>query len=464
MISLVRLVALSLCLLLPAAARAQTPPAAPPPAAQPPAAPPPATQPPPTSPLTIRLGDAEFLPGGFIDAMAVMRSTNVGSGPPTTFSTIPFENTVQGNLRETRLSSQTSRLNVLMTAPVGAGSVRGFLEIDFLGAGPGNAFVTANSHTPRMRHAWAQYRRGRFDFTGGQTWTFLTPNRNGLSPVSADVVTSQNLDPNLQLGLVWARQTQFRFVAHPSKTVAAGVSIENAQPFVGSAVVLPTSFPAAEVDAGATPGAPSPYPDVIGKIAFDPQTGKTHQHVEAAFLVRGYRTYNPATDSTFSATGTGFSASAVVEPVKGLFLIGTTLISDGGGRYMIGQAPDFMVNGDASITTIGSTSAMGGVEAQVKRSTMLFGYYGTVRVDREIASDGGRAIGYGIAGATAANRSIEETTAGVNHAFFREPRYGALQLIVQYSYVTRKPWSVPEGTPSSARAHMVYVTARYVLP
>jgi len=426
-------------------------------------APPPAP-PPATSPLTVRLGDAEFLPGGFVDAMAITRSTNVGSGPATTFGTIPFENTPPGNLHETRLSSQTSRLNVMVTTPVGGASVRGFLEIDFLGAGPGNAFVTANSHTPRMRHAWAQYRRGKFDFTGGQTWTFLTPNRNGLSPASADVVTSQNLDANLQLGLVWARQTQFRFVAHPSKSVAAGVSVENAQPFVGGAVVLPASFPAAEVDAGATPGAPSPYPDVIGKIAFDPQTGKTHQHVEAAVLVRGYQTYDPAADRTFSATGTGFSASAVVEPVKGLFLIGTTLVSDGGGRYMIGQAPDFMVNADASITTIGSTSAMGGVEAQVKRTTMLFGYYGTVRIDREIALDGSRSIGYGIAGSTTANRSIEETTAGVNHSFFREPRYGAMQLIVQYSYVTRKPWSVPEGTPSSARAHMFYVSARYVLP
>jgi len=37
-----------------------------------------------------------------------------------------------------------------------------------------------------------------------QAWTLLTLNRNGLSPVSADVIVSQNLDPNLQLGLVWA--------------------------------------------------------------------------------------------------------------------------------------------------------------------------------------------------------------------------------------------------------------------
>ena len=245
---------------------------------------------------------------------------------------------------------------------------------------------------------------------------------------------------NLQLGLVWARQTQFRFVTHPTKTFAAGVSLENPQPFVSPAVVLPASFPATEVDNGTNPGAASPYPDIIGKVAFDPQTGKTHQHFEAAVLVRGYRTYSPATDQTFSATGTGYSLGAVIEPVTNLRLIGTTLISDGGGRYMIGQAPDFMVNADASIGTIGSTSALGGVEWQARPMTSVFGYYGTMRIDQTVASDGSRPIGYGVPGNTAANKSIDEATAGFNHAFFREPRYGALSLIAQYSYVTRQPW------------------------
>jgi hypothetical protein len=420
-------------------------------------------QTPATSPLTIHLGDTDFLIGGFIDAGAVVRSTNVGSGLATTYSTIPFENTPQGHLHETRLSSQSTRLNLLMTTRVGSAAVKGFLEIDFLGAGPSNAFVTTNAHTPRMRHAWAQYRHGTFEFTGGQTWSLLTPNRNGISPVSGDVVFSQNFDPNLQLGLVWARQMQFRFVAHPSKTIAAAVSVENAQPFIG-AVDLPASFPAAQVDSGNTPGAPSPYPDIVGKIAFDPQTGATHQHIEGAVLLRGYRTYSPTADRTFSATGDGFSVTGVFELIKGLHVIGTTLISDGGGRYMIGQAPDFMVNADGSITTIGSTSGMVGVEAQVRPPTMVFGYYGTVRIDQEVSVDGTTPIGYGVAGDTAANRSIDETSVGVNHAFFRNANYGAMHLIVQYAYVTRTPWSVPDGTPSSTHAHVLYVAARYVIP
>jgi hypothetical protein len=130
---------------------------------------------------------------------------------------------------------------------------------------------------------------------------------------------------------VWARQTQFRFVAHPSKTVAAAVSVGKRAAFIGGAVVLPDGFPAAEVDTGNTPGAPSPYPDLVGKIAFDPQTGRTKQHIEGAVLLRRYRTYNPATDRTFSASADGFSVTGVFELVKGLHVIGTTLISDGAG-------------------------------------------------------------------------------------------------------------------------------------
>jgi hypothetical protein len=78
--------------------------------------------------------------------------------------------------------------------------------------------------------------------------------------------------------------------------------------------------------------------------------------------------------------------------------------------------------------------------------------------------DGTEPIGYGIGGSTAANRAIDETTAGANHTLVREAGHGALNLIVQYSYVKRTPWSVPDGTPGSAHTHMVYISVRYILP
>src|SRR5262249_27015444 len=147
-------------------------------------------------------------------------------------------------------------------------------------------------------------------------WSMLTPNRRGLSPVTGDVFVSQNLDLNLQMGLTWTRAMQFRFIAHPSDTLTAGVALENPEQYVGSAVVLPASFPSFEVDNGsATNQTPDRFPDVIGKVAFDPKTGKTRQHVEAAVVLRGFKTYSPATQAKFSNTGTGFEAAGNVEIV-----------------------------------------------------------------------------------------------------------------------------------------------------
>src|SRR6185295_4663225 len=114
-----------LCVLLPVAARAQTTTPAPTQPTQPTPPPPPAT-----SPLTIHLGDADFLIGGFLDATAIMRSTNVGSGLTTTFGSIPFDNTPAGNLSETRFTAQNSRLSLLVTSKVGSAAVKGYVETD----------------------------------------------------------------------------------------------------------------------------------------------------------------------------------------------------------------------------------------------------------------------------------------------------------------------------------------------
>jgi hypothetical protein len=417
------------------------------------------------SPLTVRLGDADFLLGGFMDMTAIMRSTNVGSGIGTSFGSIPFDNAPQGQLSETRMSSQNSRVSLQATSKVGSAAVKGYVESDFLGNAPANLNVTSNANTLRLRLYWAQYTTGRFEILGGQSWSFMTPNRNGVSPMPGDLFFSQNLDTNYQVGLTWARQAQVRMIAHLSKIVAAGVSLENPQQYVGSAVVLPAAFSSAEVDATGNTAAPNPYPDVIGKVAFDPQTGATHQHIEVVGLVRGFKTYNAATATSYSTTAHGAAINVNLEPLKGLHVIGNTFFSDGGGRYIFGLGPDFIVRADGSPSLVGARSSLAGVEYQARPKTMVFGYYGLAKFDQNVASDStGKPIGYGIVGSTAANGAIDETTVGINQAFFREARYGALQLMVQYSYLTRTPFSVPAGTPSLAKAHMVWASFRYILP
>ena len=77
----------------------------------------------------------------------------------------------------------------------------------------------------------------------------------------------------------------------------------------------------------------------------------------------------------------------------------------------------------------------------------------------------GAYVGYGYPGsANSNNKSIEEATLADTFTFWKNPAYGALQLIGQVSYVTRDPWFVAAGQPSNANMTMVFLDLRYVLP
>lgn len=422
----------------------------------------------PTSPLSLHVGDSDLTIGGFMDATAVIRSTNTGNGLGTSFGTIPFSNAPAGQLSETRLSAQNSRVTLLATSKVGDTAVKGYLESDFLGAGPTNQFVTSNSATLRMRLYWVQTMMGKFEFLAGQSWSLLVPGRNGISPNPGDLFYSQDTDTNYQMGLTWGRTLGFRFVVHPSKTVAAAVAFENPEQYVGSAVTLPAKFTAGEVDNGSNTATPNLYPDIIGKLAVDPITGKTHQHFEIAGLVRGFKTTDGASpNNTFTATGSGVSAAANVEPVKNLHIIGTGFFSKGGGRYIANtNLPDFVVNADSSLSLVKTNSWIFGVEEQATAKTLVFGYYSQAKATANTAFDANDTtpIGFGITGAAAANQKITEATVGLTQIFFRDPKIGGMQLMLQYSLVKRTPFSVAAGAPGDAKSNMVFVNVRYILP
>ena len=98
---------------------------------------------------------------------------------------------------------------------------------------------------------------------------------------------------------------------------------------------------------------------------------------------------------------------------------------------------------------------------------MFYGYYGGAYFQRNIAFDPatGKFIGFGFPGSTSSsNKAIQEGTLGVIRTFWKDPRYGALQLITQYSYLTRSPWSIGNGAPKNAHTNLGYVDLRYVLP
>jgi hypothetical protein len=453
------------------------------------------------SPLSVKIGGATFTPGGFLDFTTFGRSTNLGSGIGSSFGSIPYSNATAGQLSETRFTMQNSRISLDVNSKYLGFDLHGHIEADFLGFAPPNLNVTSNSNTLRSRLYWIDARKGNFEFLGGQAWSMLTPNRTGLSANPSDIFYSQDMDTNYQVGLTWARQAQFRLIYHFNDMAAAGISIENPQQLYGNATV-PSSL-VAEGDNGSgsitnsnaanNPATPNLMPDIIGKIAFDPKSGDLHQHIEIAGLLTSARTYDPTAKVRNTATGGGVSVNVNFELVKNLHAIVNTFYSDGGGRYIFGLGPGFIIDrnaaGDYQPSLVHSGSGIAGFEYQVNKATMFYGYYGgayygrdfgidcytqpippmsptgTVAACNQTPSSSPVYDGFGFPkSSNSQNRDIQEGTFGVIQTFWKNPHYGSLQLITQYSYLTRTPWYIASGAPKNAHLSMGYVDLRYVLP
>jgi hypothetical protein len=445
------------------------------------------------SPLSFKIGSAEFTPGGFLDFTALYRSTNVGSGIATAFGSIPFNNVLpQAGLSETRFSSQYSRLSLKVDTPLTEStSLTGYVETDFLGFQPANAYQTANSDSLRLRVYWADVRHGKWEVLAGQEWSLLNPNRVGLSPLTQDVFTTLDEDPNFQVGLTWARQAQVRVVYHPASNWAVGISLENPQQYVPGSVVFPSTFFTTQFDngSGSTSAAssatntavPNVDPDIIVKTAFDAHPAGRSLHIEVAGLLRSFKVFNdlmtPPTTNTI--TGGGGSLNVNYEIIHNLHLIANTFYSDGGGRYIFGLGPDVVVKPDGTLSAVHSGSGIGGFEYQVTPHYMFYGYYGGAYFERNYGFlaatpssscdgiSGFTCVGFGFPGsANSANRLVEEETIGIIPTLWSNANYGRLQAITQYSYLIRTPWSniSTPGNPKNAHTNMVYVGLRYVLP
>jgi hypothetical protein len=284
------------------------------------------------------------------------------------------------------------------------------------------------------------------------------------------------MDTNYQVGLVWSRQSQVRFIAHPNNNVAFGVSLENPQQYVGNNIVtFPASLSTAVTgefnNTSTTYAAPNLHPDIIFKAAFDGHAGDRLLHVEAGALIRTFRFMNavgtqPTLYTSSTATAASGEVNANLELVKNFRLIANTFFGEGGGRYIFGLGPDLVVKADGSISPVRAGSTVDGFEANITKNTLISMLYGGAYFDRNVGLDtNGKPIGYGFAGsATNNNRTVQEATFDLVQTFWKNPNYGALSLITQYSYVWRNPWSLPATGARYAKTNMFYVDLRYTLP
>ena len=428
----------------------------------------------PPSPLQIKIGEATITPVGFMDLTNTYRSTNAGSSLQTNFGSIPYNSGVTGRLSEDKLSAANSRIGFRVDAKVKGANILGYYEGDFVGGVAGNnTQVSSNSLLYRIRLYWVDVRKNKLEFLAGQSWSMLTPNRKQISALPGDLFYSQVVDVNYMNGLTWGRIPGVRFLYHPTEKITFGLSLENsAQYFGGSGgggtPTLPTllsSSMAGELDQNVANGVATPnvHPDIIAKIAFDPNA---KVHFEVAGVESTVKLFNPTTQQYFTKAGAGGSINANVQLMTGLRLVTNNFWSDGEGRYLFGVVPDFIVRADGSPSLIHAGSTVSGFE-YAHKNAQFYAYYGGIYAGRNTALDanGTTKIGYGFQGSgNGQNKTTQEGTFGWTHAWWRDGKYGAFQTMFQYAYLFRDPWFVATGAPKNTHEHAVWFNIRYVLP
>jgi hypothetical protein len=431
----------------------------------------------------IKLGEAVLTPGGFVDFENIFRTTNTQSNIATSFATIPFSNTALGSTSEFRTTAQFSRLNFKIEDHFRGTDFLGYVEGDFSGNSAPNVYQSVNGLTNRLRLYFGYARRGKWVIVGGQTWSWLTPNREGIGPIPSDLAITYNEDQNLAVGVPYTRAAEFRVAYHVNDHWAMGVGIENSNQFIGNYVALPAGFSSigAQFDNNANAGAANLMPDILAKTTYDTKLSGRHFHAElTGFLTGAHASVMPTGSTAFhsrTAYGGGGQVATNYELVPNkLVFLANAFWSDGGAHYLVGTGPELVVrpnaagtNVDLSMVHAGAGSA--GFEWRASPKEAFAVYYGADYYGRNFFPDTtntttpGTIIGYGgPRSPNTNNRAIQQVTFDWLLTAWKSERYGAVQYYTQYSYLTRAPWFVAPDDPKNAHLSMVYVGVRYVLP
>lgn len=447
-------------------------------------------------PAYIRLGNICVVPIGFMDFTPFWRSKAAATGTMgSNFGSVPYNNTVQGNESEYHMSLQNSRLGFRIDGDWKGTHFIGYNEFDFNGTGGATNYgVTNGAIVPRLRLYWIDVRKGPVEFLAGQSWSMMVPSRVGIAALPGDLFYGQEIDINYIAGLTWTRQPGLRVLLHgASDKLTFGFSVEQGDQYGGGsggggAIVLPTALggligsgSTAQIDEGQNVtlagylNQPTFNPDYIAKVAFDPTR---RFHFEVGGIVSAWHlAYNLSPTGVLSLPSTGtynlhqsthgealtFGVNAAL--LKNLRWVASGMYGDGEGRYLFGAAPDFIVRADGSLSALHADGYITGLETTVGKS-LLYGYYSGDYIGRDVAIDtNGSLIGYGYHGSSnSQNRGIQEATFGINQTVWKDPRYGAINLMGQYEWLNRDPWYVAIGAPKEAHDSTLYFDIRYTLP
>ena len=438
------------------------------------------------SPLSSQIGGVKLKLGGNVNGMFFFRDVNTSSGLATNFAQFPFSNTLAYYDTESRLTAFASVFNLTAMDQFDGSDIKAYLETDFLGNDAANLYVTANSSTLRLRQYWVDMKKGPVEFTVGQAYSLLTPGRKGISPENRNIFLTYNLDPSFQLGLVWTRAMQFRVAFHADSDLTLGLSLENPDLYGGmNEVTFPSAYNVLlgfQIDEGGSSTAPNVIPDVIGKLALD----SGDLHLEAAgllsefnvdYLLTGQGGTNIPGPPFDEASAWGFGAELNLSLGSPDFrLVATNFYSYGGGRYMDGLGPDFVIHAEGgplwtlSIQPVVSFGGVYGVETELSPDTRLAGYFGFAQFDPsyqvdDTASLPNRYDGFGGPNSSNGdNHYMREFTLDFSKDIWKTDAHGTLQWGIQYSFVSRTPDFVAAGAPAWADGNMLFTNVKYILP
>ena len=428
--------------------------------------------------------------GGFIEAAGIYRNLYTGSDVNSKWNLggggFPLPNSPNYYQNEFRGTARQSRLSLLAEGQDEFQALAAYFEIDFLGGGTGSSgnSVESNSYTPRIRHLYATYdTKSGWHLLAGQAWSLITMNKKGIVPRQENIPLT--IDAQYVPGFTWTRNPQVRLVRDFGSMVSAGLSVEAPQAIITGGGLTASSSSnytyqllnaANFADVTGTtnnsnmPGSLSldQYPDIVGKVAFDPGFG----HYEVYGLGRFFsdRTLVAGTRNNNTAFGWG-AGGAMLLPVipKLLDFQGSVLAGQGIGRYGSAGLFDAVVNpATGKLDPLTEVLALIGLVAHPNDRLDVYGYAGMEQAARKdvLGTKGGfgnaayAPIGLLTEGNPASSAlvqasGVQQATLGAWYSFYKG-KYGVMRVGLSDSYTKLSIFGLP-----NEKMNVVMLSFRY---